>query len=431
MQVIKGFINIHKYVSNTPGQISDVGEISTWSMTYSRDPGDYVHPDIPGYTLKTMSSVDADTLAHRIVPEPAARMILAIGQYVVQYCESQVQLDSTVLQQHLLAHYDQQAWDFKVGPSTPSGPISLPQSISFRTSTIDVQVWLSDPAFSEQYEGYEIVIVPPLAQMDDMFGFYHIASDRIRARSLPEWSDLITAAKQSHPETYLRLMSFPYLNVLDHRMTVDVTFGVIIYGAAGDQIDTIKDTIIDYILSHSSHTRAEWAALMPELFKRTEFVIVPRWDRIAVPNLTNNSALYSSIVEPLECIQFAQDHVPDYLDAWIRDHVHIVPHDYKSLMLLIIDGPDNITGKTNIRELFPDYIPISTASLDFSRMAVTTQNWLVFIEGMLIQAESATAVSSMSKQYRRVQRAGVTYISGMYQNVQYLVLAKFSLGMPA
>jgi hypothetical protein len=427
MQHIKGFVSIQRYISNTPGIISPVGELSTWSSTYSRERGEYSNALYPGYTLTTFSSINAVTRAQIPVLDTTVILTMDLAKTISEYADGHVSYLPEDLRGRLMADYFDRAFNFIVSDLTTAGESILPQWISWETNDTHVQVWFSDPAFAEQYEGYEIVVIPPIPNLDDLFGFYHLASDQIRARTLMQLSDQIAAAKGTNPETYLRVLTFPYIDVLDPRQTTDTSWTVLIYGKAGDQIDIIKDALIEYALSHSHHTREEWVLIMPELFKRTEFVILPRWDRIAIPNLTQSSALYSSIMDPLECIQWAQTHIKTYTETWIQGHMHIVPHDYKSISMLIIDGPDNIEGKTHIQDLFSDYVPISTASLDFNRMRVTTRNWLILLEALLIEAETSSASSSSSIDLRRVHRNGILYISALYDNVQYLVYARSNL----
>jgi hypothetical protein len=93
-------------------------------------------------------------------------------------------------------------------------------------------------------------------------------------------------------------------------------------------------------------------------------------------------------------------------------------------MIAAVPGVDNILGMTALTEIFPDYIPVSTGNLDFSRMSVKTREWLLVLESLLITAESATLTSTIPDTLRRIDRFGIMFISAVYENVNYMVAAR-------
>ena len=43
--------------------------------------------------------------------------------------------------------------------------------------------------------------------------------------------------------------------------------------------------------------------------------------------------------------------------------------------------------------IFPDYVPVSSMTLDFGRMEIMTRDWVVMMEKLLIAAETVTLYS--------------------------------------
>jgi len=84
----------------------------------------------------------------------------------------------------------------------------------------------------------------------------------------------------------------------------------------------------------------------------------------------------------------------------------------------------NPDGKRKITDLFPDYIPIPTSSIDFNRMQVRTRDWLILLETVLMIAETANEFTSVPTNLRRIKRGDTLYISALYNNINYLVAAK-------
>jgi hypothetical protein len=128
---------------------------------------------------------------------------------------------------------------------------------------------------------------------------------------------------------------------------------LLIYGQAGDTIDAMKEAVNQYALNHSTHTHDQRALRSPELFKRTEFMILPRWDKYSIPDLAVETGLHSSLADPFEAVNFAQRELTFYPREWIPQHLTFAPHFYKSLMLVIVDGPDNLATKERFSALFP------------------------------------------------------------------------------
>jgi hypothetical protein len=287
-----------------------------------------------------------------------------------------------------------------------------------------VRIWLTDTAFSNQYDEYEIEVIPPVSNLDDLF-----ANSATVYKALAEWPiDALIKKTQEikarQPETYTRILSYPY-NFKDvDEPPIMVHWPLLIYGKAGDTIDAMKEAIDQYVLKQSTHTHAEWATRFPELFKRTEFMILPRWDKYSIPDLTVATGLHSSLADPYETIEFAKTQLPFYPPSWIGPHLTFMPHFYKLLMLIVVDGPDNLSGKERFLPLFPDYLPIPTTSLDFNRMQKTTRDWLIVLHDMLVICETMDNYTVVPEKYRKIYRTNKLYLAYFDQGINYLVAAK-------
>jgi hypothetical protein len=167
----------------------------------------------------------------------------------------------------------------------------------------------------------------------------------------------------------------------------------------------------------------DWEVILPELFRRSEFIVVPLWHKKSIPNLTVLSSLYSSIIKYSDIVSFLQTMYPltVYPNDYIHDSVSILPYDYKGISLAVIPGMSNITGRRNLSELFPDYIAVSTSSLDFARMSLKTQTFSILLGSLLVSAESVVNNTSLPGNFRRITRDGKKYISTVYDNINYMV----------
>jgi hypothetical protein len=203
---------------------------------------------------------------------------------------------------------------------------------------------------------------------------------------------------------------------------------VLIYGAAGDNIDAIKDALVAYILANSTQTREQWTVILPDIFKRTEFVLIPRWDLYAIPNLTVQAGIHSPVSTLGEALAKAVAVIGSgYPSAHINSHAQLLGHPYKSLHMLAVGGPENRDNKWKITDVFADYIAVASTSLDFNRMSNATKGWALMLADLLLAAEVAEEFSSVPIGMSKTIRNGILYVVKSYQNIHFLMATKASI----
>lgn len=430
MKVLKGFVTLQSLLSNVPNVVSPVGEMSLWSQTYTKERGEYIHPTLIDYRLTSTKNMD-DVLGEVIVPQSLVdttiKVVDDIKKYLLLYPKP---YDLEHLRDTIQGDLVGQIQHLNLGPLVESAPIWFPEWISFISvadTTQSVKIWMSDEAFKWQYDEFEITVIPPIENLDDFFLSPTVVKNTIARVTYQEKLKRMQDAKGTNPETYVLSLPFDYVNPLNTIERTTTDWSVLIYGEEGNYIDHIKDAIIDYILSHSSHSRDEWEKILPDLFKRTEFIVLPRWDRYAVPELTFNSGIYGAISDPVESLDRAIRYIPFYPSEFISSNLNILPHHYNNLTLNIINGLKNIEGKEKFHLLFSDYINVPTTSLDFNRMSEYTRKWCLGFYEQLLKAEVTTELMTVRRPYRKIRRGDQLYIAWLYENVNYLVHCKTNL----
>lgn len=450
MYSLKGFINIPKFVNNNPISgnmtvpgISPIGEISKWGLTFSKDVEEFasaVYPDVHLISLFSKDSLQGEIQA----PATMVTQALKVAQWVFHaVTTASTPYTLQTLNDALFAAFFSEINTVTVNDLTTVniGNVNLtfPQSISWidQITGNTLKVWFSDFAFCNQFDEYEIVVVPPIdvAHLDDFFLTPNVAMDRLKNISTSDWANTIEVAKARNPETFVRIQSYDYKCALYPGITYSTDWSFIIYGAAGDNVDILKDALIKYILANSTHTQAEWVQIFPDIFKRTEFVIIPKWNQYAIPEMVVQQGLYSPIIKLDTAFTLFKQVIPEYPATHVDSYLTSLGHPYKSIALLCIGSPDNRDGKFLITDYFPDYINVGTNSLDFNRMQAFTKDFFLLLEYMLIMAETVTDFSTIDTSIltgftyatpvvHKVKRNSNIFISAMFENVQFLVAAK-------
>ena len=430
MKIIQGFVTKDSYISNVPGVVSKVFEVSPNSLTYSRERGEYQHLQHQGDILHAFMSKDNSTGEKFQLTAPQVDEVLKVIDTVLEYLGTHMPPYVTVdFLNFIQAEHQSEISNVVLGDYYDTGSMMIPEWISWKSLShpdTEIRIWMVDQAFQFQYPDYEIVVVPPVDDLDRLFNNYVDVSGFLSQISLQQTMERVQEARGPYPSTYTRMFEFNYTNPMNPSQKTKTAWGVLIYGREGDNIDSIKDAIIDHVLDNSTRSQVEWQYIFPEIFQRTEFLFWPRWDKISIPNLTSNSALYSSLMDPTECLTFAKAKWPQYTTLYVDNNLTLIPFDYKAVTAVVLNGNTNVDGKKVFREMFPDYIPVPNTSHDFGRMTPTTQGWVLRMIELLVIAETATAHSPIPPHVRRVVRQGVIYICSIYDNINYLVATKSS-----
>ncbi len=426
MQIVKGFVSRSDFISNADGVVSPIFEISPNSLTYNRERGEYQDNNYPESILHTFQSVDADGNTYEL-PTTQVSEVFQIVNAVLSYVSSHsAPYDKADFLATINVGFSGKVTDFDYGDLVNTAVQIVPEWLTWKSVThpdTEVKIWLADLAFQEQFDGYKIITVPPIDLLDSFFGNYGQMVTALKAITFSIMQERCQTARADRPSTYIRAYDFDYVNPNNTAQKTTVPWAVLVYGKNGDNIDTIKDEIVEYILDHSTHTREEWEVIFPDLFKRTEFIFLPRWDLVAIPNLTVYSSIYSSMIDPYESISFAKGVLSTMPAAFIDNNLTVIPFDFKCISTLCVNGQNNVEGKKAIEDIFPDYIPVPTTSVDFDRMSENTRNWVLNMQKLLKAAETATQYSTVVNPMRRVKRNGMIYLSLYYNNINFLVAA--------
>lgn len=429
MLKVKGFVTIAALVTNVKDSVSRLGELSPISRTFSKEIGEYVSNVYQGYTLNTFNSIDSTTNQHTILSQGNVDFCLGVIRSIYGYASTNIRPYNTAdFIATVKRSFSGVIGDLVFGEYIEDVNIGLPEWVEFNniTTGASYRIWLADSAFQRQYDLFDITVIPFLNNANDYFLPFESINALLDAGSMSSFMEKIQTYRDAHPDTKLYIMEFDLVNRNNTNRKRKVPFGILIYGYAGDNIDYIKDKIIDYLLEKSTHTRSEWEVLLPEIFKRTEFSIYPRWDLIAIPNLTNMAGIHRSMVDYNEVKSFTLLAANQYTDSHILNNIEIVPHVYKSLSLVFVSGETNDVTVNRIRNIFPDYVPIQNTALDYARMSISTREWCDLLYNLIKVAETATQYSTIPENMRRMVRRNKIYITAIYKGVNYLVSAKIN-----
>jgi hypothetical protein len=443
MYTLKGFMLMQPLVNNDTNQISPLGEMSNITKTFSKDIGQYSVPTYPNLDLLTYVSrqvdLETDVVTQIKLNNDRRDIILTLGDWLYTECiTGNFSTDRISFSQGFLAEFSSIVKDFDSGEMINSGGNNwLPEWISFSTlnQTDDsIKIWFSNDSFISQYDEYEILVVPPVDDIDALFSSAASVKALIDQYSLSARQDRINLARNPYPDTQTRVVEYNW-NITSGSgiITLSLPWSVVIYGPAGDNVDSIKAAIIEYTLSNSQYGQEVWEEYIPDLFKSTEYLIVPMWENYSIPNETLRTGLNSPILNANKFqahIGYIANEINFYPTDHIYSNVEYTVANYKSMGFFIIGSNSNRDGIFSFKERFSDYIVISSLSPDFSRISPVTQGLIFTIGRLLNVADIVTEFSDIPLGLSKLIRNDKLYLTATYNDVLYVVLTRSSYNVP-
>ena len=429
--LVKGFVTDAGFISNVADTVTSVFELSDKALTYSRDKTIYSLPAYPANDLTVFKAINNTNGDRLLLDDSLVTTVMMICDLIKAYPATHIApYVKNDYRDELQAAMITRAINISIGDFQQKGSVYYPKWFSF-TSTditpIEVKIYISNEEFINNYDEYEILVVPPLADTTDFNGFYIPALDKLSQTSYSSLNERIELAKGGRPNTYTKIMEFDFRNKDNLTISTKTNWGIIIYGEAGNDIDLIKDAIEAHVLANPSNVRTHWEIIFPDIFRRTEFVLLPMWNKVAVHNLTTLSNIYASMLGIKDIKDFIYTEYNDiYGEMFIYNNLVVFPYDYKGITIAAFPGTLNLSDRDQLFEIFGDYIPVNTSNMDFMRMSVATRDWAIKLEQALLAAETNDIHSSVPSGFRKVKRGGRSYVAFYYNNINYLVAYSYN-----
>jgi hypothetical protein len=431
MYRFKGFVGIKSLISNGANTTSPVGELSAHASTFAKDVKQYAsaNNDVTVYGFSSKSSLTGEMTVPDVVLEKAFNIAdwVFLRQRSIASSETKAEFRAAVVTQFGLGCANIDVGEMVVATNGKTYPASITWSnLDYGTDTNQHQLWFSDAAFRQQYDEYDIVVIPPLPNLDSFFSAYNDVLVQLNARSYVQTLEAIQTARAGYPETLLSAEEYMFQNVSNNTVNYKTNWSFLIYGPRGNDVDLIKAALIDYIRANSLKSLSVWRTIFPDIFKSTEFMIIPNWGEYAVQERVLTAGVYSPVTNLRKELDYLKRILIDYPPVHIENHACLLGYPYKSISLGIIGNIDNRENKYDIKALFPDIIAVSTGSTDFGRMSENTQTFMLQLSTMILVAEKMTEYTDLPTLYRKTLRNGVLYLTLVYNNVRYLVSTKLS-----
>lgn len=423
------------------GVIAQFGEMSTYVKTFTRDMKNYANPaSYPGVELITTKSIN-DNGGSMTPPTDVQNVLLALGNWIFnQYNASAIptninkglfiqsikdeipQLTSVSINEIILGNI--------------AGK-NMPDNISFTVTHNQIEYnckfWFSDSRMRTQYEDYQIFVIPPIANIEELTGSVTVVENLLDNVSTGDVVRRLQDIQVKHPATSTPVLTLTWHDQNNPAVTLKTDWYAVVYGQAGLDLDALKNAIRDEINRTSANTK--WNVIYPELYSENEFVVVPMWDNVAQPENAASADAYASYARFGELSDILSARLPvgygqmTTLASYIANNGYIFAAQYRTLLALIIGNPSNAGNIFNIEQQYKDYRSLNTDSSDFIRMEVTTREWVLKINEALEYARTLLPSDAVPAGYTKLMRGSRLFLTFEMHGFYYLVLTKYSYNL--
>lgn len=436
MFTLNAFVSIPELANNTVNAIATFGELSVPAKTYTKDIRNYTHVDNPGIELVTVTQTDDNA---NVVQNPDARVskqALDVASYFLeQYKANRIPLPTA--KQTLIKAVSGQFINIRNilignilnGDSTGKRLIDyIRYDFVVENKIWRCTLWFSDKAFRTQYPLYEIVVVPPIADIMRLNDTPATVLEAISGVTLEFTINRVNEITKDYKSTALHVYNTVWHDPAGSKQTMDVKWTLVIYGQGGIDQDSIKDAIREYLAAHGAGV--DWPKIFPDLFSENEFLIMPYWGEISTLPEDIDDGLYSSITGLKVVANQNSRLLPMSYKTGASKQTHIdtnfelVATTYRGINLGVVSNPNNKENILKFSQLFPDYMSVPTDKNDFARMRDKTQKFIIKLLEVLEIARDWNAAIVLPADFSRTIKANREYIGFEYEGFNYYVLTR-------
>lgn len=280
------------------------------------------------------------------------------------------------------------------------------------TAIITIRIWVNKADFRINYPYTTIInIVPPLP-LEKLLNPTTLEIDPVNvAIDSKDWSDDII-----RPELTNRDQSGMYIfetRYVFQGKTYMINFSLIYRGRQPDSMEA-RNYIADYLLNSGVGTRGLWELLVPDIFYRSAFVLVPFYDDITIQ--TNND-IYPSIAnisEALDKLNSIIGNIPRANDP-TREIISVA---YDKFFLGV--APADVNEENSLLALHPTYRDFSTTDAGWIEMNQVDREWSIRLNQAISIATGQVNLSTFSK--IKFGSGDLEWVNFVYNYVSYSVL---------
>lgn len=438
MKTIRCFIENASLASPDNRHVSPIYELSEEGLTFAK------HKE-----RKTVKGDDRNLLhsfhvtdENRLTEEETKTIIHVVEAFNAFLTSITVENKNIIISSFVKFYnnsYNKPVSDFSYNVLRNIDKVNYPDYLTFKIDGLSCSVWLSDSSFKFFYPLYDIDVVTPFHDFDDIVRNAPKMVEALNKFDYNLFSRRIDEKKGGFPSTYTVQLNIPYHPRKD-LTGIPCWFAFNIYGEQGNYEYLMREKLYDYLkdLGLSDEFIEEH---FPDIFKVNEFFVIPEWEDYALPNRVGqgsiNSQVNKAFTAPFRIPWFVKTYKDS--DAFMKANTYNVPVAYNNLLCRVLNGKWSNSEVADFKEYYHDLITVNSTNPDFARMSLRTQHFLNMLSYYIAISDADTETQLFNNIVRFKEsnaengkfnfninrRAGITYISIHYDVHRYYLIPRY------
>lgn len=420
---IQAFVSIPSLANNNPDAVAVIGELSTDARTYAIDK-QYVAADAqPGIELVIFSATTNNVKRSNVDAAFCAPALTLIKKIKDSY-------DGTIpLTQFITANVDSKFSAVTVSNTVLQSGVNLPRAMKFTHSdngTVAFELWFANADFMKEYEGTEIKVVPPCFPVLGLYSTYEVAKKAVDDTTFLTLVEQEEKTRNNAPYTNKTVYQLKWNDPSDLTKQFTTNWVILGYGKQSTRTDLVLKAIREYLVANSTFTVDEWKRYLPDIKTIDTFVLIPRWDRVALTAGPGLDSLYNPIVRHKTMADKVTLISPDRTSDEVNNFLEYFTILYRNLGILAISGNGNADGRLYFGAMFPDYTVIDFNDNNINRLSARTQSIIRTVELLARAAEIDDGSRALPTGITRNMISGVVFLEKADDQIVYRMVTRTS-----
>lgn len=381
--IINAFAEFQDLISNTSQTTTPGGELSPLARAYTRDLRTYSDAGVYPGTYLQVFSCKANNVE---VAPPVAGITKALE--ISHRIAADYQGGATG--RDFLESEFPDIYSVKVEADVPIAPKNLMEMFECNFDsggdTYLLKVYMSSKYFEENYELFEIAVVPPIYPVTELQDSYNNVRAKLDAVDPTDISALETETINGTPISHRRIYKLRWKDGNDN--TINTLWTVLGWGIESMRTDNILEAIQRYLLDQSGQTIETWKNYLPDIQVEDNFTFVPLWDQVAVSAGPGIDVYYRPIVRFGEMPAIGAENFQTRSQSEWEEAGEITTLLKKSLPMLVIGGLGNSGQERLFSTMYPDYTIFNTNDAVGGHIGAITVTAIQTLETLAMIAEN-------------------------------------------
>lgn len=268
----------------------------------------------------------------------------------------------------------------------------LPNKLTIRYTVDDdiflYEFWLNSSNIDNEYTQYDVVILPPVDEVDYLVDDKATVLALINSRTINDYNTSINNIAKESPYTAVVSLQTQWVNRNNPTETLQINFTCVCFGPVEDNTSLLRIALRDYVEANTQFADTVWEVVLPEIFTATTFLMVPSWDKVS--NGVGESSIYNPILSTKQISDVFKNSFTGYDTTHVDENFEVLPCMWQSLSIGVCGAPKNEDEYKSISFSLDDYILTDPNGNDFIRLNPTTRDFILKLNNTLPYAQSYT-----------------------------------------